>query len=35
MLQPKTNGSMLNPNGAASAPLTTPQPNIPLKTIGP
>lgn len=31
MLQPKTNGSMLNSNGQ-SAPL---QPNIPLKTIGP
>ncbi|WP_435928671.1 DUF2756 family protein [Dryocola sp. BD613] len=30
MLQPKTNGSMLNPGAA-----TTPQPNIPLKTIGP
>ncbi|MEW7312787.1 DUF2756 family protein [Buttiauxella gaviniae] len=31
MLQPKTNGSMLNQN-SHSAPL---QPNIPLKTIGP
>lgn len=31
MLQPKTNGSMLNPH-ANSAPL---QPSIPLKTIGP
>jgi membrane-bound lytic murein transglycosylase len=30
MLQPKTNGSMLNPTSP-----TTPQPNIPLKTIGP
>lgn len=31
MLQPKTNGSMLNPH-ANSVPL---QPSIPLKTIGP
>ena len=32
MLQPKTNGSMLNPQHNNS---TTPQPSIPLKTIGP
>lgn len=30
MLQPKTNGSMLNPGNS-----TTPQPTVPLKTIGP
>lgn len=31
MLQPRNNGSMLNPNGNS----TTLQPSIPLKTIGP